>query len=252
MNKDKYINSDQIKSFVKTSHDYYIHEFEKINNNSKFVISFNLFAFLFGSIWFGIRNIWNWALAFLIIETFAIVQIVRGFFGNISAEAYIKIEKIQSTIDFREKQLQAAIEKNSDKVEMFKRTIKSLEDSIDGYLQEAQAIEASGVWIAISGIVLFLLIRFAQGILANSILEKRFSEWLSNKLISPGMQFKNYLLSISFALIIIVFSAIHYSFPTLIQMFADFPTHPDIRLASIDGVERTFDYAVIKLSLIHI
>ena len=246
MNKDKYINSDQIKSFVKTSHDYYIHEFEKINNNSKFVISFNLFAFLFGSIWFGIRNIWNWALAFLIIETFAIVQIVRGFFGNISAEAYIKIEKIQSTIDFREKQLQAAIEKNSDKVEMFKRTIKSLEDSIDGYLQEAQAIEASGVWIAISGIVLFLLIRFAQGILANSILEKRFSEWLSNKLISPGMQFKNYLLSISFALIIIVFSAIHYSFPTLIQMFADFPTHPDIRHASVDGVERTFDYAVIK------
>ena len=89
MSKDKYINTDQIKSFVKTSHDYYIHEFEKINNNSRFVLSFNLFAFLFGSIWFGIRNIWNWALAFLIIETFAIVQIVRGFFGNISAEAYI-------------------------------------------------------------------------------------------------------------------------------------------------------------------
>ena len=246
MNKDKYLNTDQIKDFVKTSPDYYIHEFEKINDNSKFILSFNLFAFLFGSIWFGIRNIWNWALAFLIIETFAIVQIVRGFFGNISAEAYIKIDKIQSTIDFREKQLQAAIEKNSDKVEMFKRTIKSLEDSIQGYLQEAQAIEASGIWIAISGIILFLLIRVVQGVLANSILEKRFSEWLSNKLISPGMQFKNYLLSISFALIIIIFSAIHYSFPTLIQMFADFPTHPDIRLASIDGVERAFDYAVIK------
>jgi glycine betaine/proline transport system permease protein len=246
MSKDNYINTDQIKDFVKTNPDYYISAFEKINNASKFVLSFNLFAFLFGSIWFGIRNIWNWSLAFLIIETFAIVQIVRGFFGNISAEAYIKIEKIQSTIDFREKQLQAAIEKNSDKIEMFKRTIKSLEDAIEGYLQEAQAIEASGVWIAISGIVLFLLIRLAQGFLANSILEKRFSEWLSNKLISPGMQLKNYLLSISFALIIIVFSSIHYSFPTLIEVFSDFPTHPDIRLASIDGVERAFDYAVIK------
>ena len=246
MSKDNFLNTDQIKGFVKTSPDYYISEFEKINNASKFVLSFNLFAFLFGSIWFGIRNIWNWSLAFLIIETFAIVQIVRGFFGNISAEAYIKIEKIQSTIDFREKQLQAAIEKNSDKVEMFKRTIKSLEDAIEGKLQEAQAIEASGVWIAISGIVLFLLIRLAQGFLANSILEKRFSEWLSNKLISPGMQLKNYILSISFALIIIVFSSIHYSFPTLIEIFSDFPTHPDIRLASIVGVERTFDYAVIK------
>jgi glycine betaine/proline transport system permease protein len=60
------------------------------------------------------------------------------------------------------------------------------------------------------------------------------------------MEFKNYLLSIAFALIIIVFSAIHYSFPNLVALFADFPTHPDIRLASIDGVERSFDYAVIK------
>ena len=30
------------------------------------------------------------------------------------------------------------------------------------------------------------------------------------------------------------------------KLFADFPTHPDIRLASIDGVEGAFDYAVIK------
>ncbi|MDC3315566.1 ABC transporter permease subunit [Candidatus Thioglobus sp.] len=246
MSKDNYINTDQIKDFVKTNPDYYIHEFEKINNTSKFVLSFNLFAFLFGSMWFGIRNIWNWSLAFLIIETFAIVQIIRGFFGNISAEAYSQIEKIQKQIGFREQQLQAAIDNNSDKVEMFKRTIKSFEDSIAGYLQEAQSIEASGVWIAISGIILFLFIRVAQGILANSILERRFSEWLSNKLISPGMEFKNYLLSISFALIIIIFSSVHYSFPNLVELFADFPTHPDIRLASIDGVERAFDYAVIK------
>ena len=45
MNKDNYINTDQIRDFVKTSPDYYVREFEKINNNSKFVLSFNLFAF---------------------------------------------------------------------------------------------------------------------------------------------------------------------------------------------------------------
>ena len=43
--------------------------------------SFNLFAALFGPMWFGLRNIWNYALAFLIIETFAVVQIIRGLFG---------------------------------------------------------------------------------------------------------------------------------------------------------------------------
>ena len=86
MNKEKLLNDDQVKDFVKTNHDYYINQFERIGNSSKYVLSFNISAFLLGSIWYSFRNIWNWSLAFLIIETFAIVQVARGFFGNISAE----------------------------------------------------------------------------------------------------------------------------------------------------------------------
>ena len=82
MNKEKLSNTDQIKEFVKTNHDYYINEFERIGNSSKYVLSFNISAFLLGSIWYSFRNIWNWSLAFLIIETFAIVQVARGLFGN--------------------------------------------------------------------------------------------------------------------------------------------------------------------------
>ena len=51
MNKEKLSNTDQIKEFVKTNHDYYINEFERIGNSSKYVFSFNLSAFLLGSIW---------------------------------------------------------------------------------------------------------------------------------------------------------------------------------------------------------
>ena len=249
MNNNQSIDTnseEQIKNFVKTSSNYYIKEFKKIGNSSKYVFAFNLNAFFLGSLWYSFRNIWNWALAFLIIETFAIVQIVRGFFGNISAEAYNKIELIQSTIDFRKKQLQAAIESNSDKVEMFERTIKSLEDSIEGYVQEAQRIEASGFFIAISGIMLFFIVRIIQAMAANTVLEKRYSEWLSDKTINPGMQIKNFVLSITFSFVIIFFSTIHYSFPNYMEIMKDFPTHPDIRLKSIAGVESAFDYAVIK------
>ena len=249
MNNNQSIDTnseEQIKNFVKTSSNYYIKEFKKIGNSSKYVFAFNLNAFFLGSLWYSFRNIWNWALAFLIIETFAIVQIVRGFFGNISAEAYNKIELIQSTIDFRKKQLQAAIESNSDKVEMFERTIKSLENSIEGYVQEAQRIEASGFFIAISGIMLFFIVRIIQAMAANTVLEKRYSEWLSDKTINPGMQIKNFVLSITFSFVIIFFSTIHYSFPNYMEIMKDFPTHPDIRLKSIAGVESAFDYAVIK------
>ena len=62
---------------------------------------------------------------------------------------------------------------------MFERTIASLEKSVSEFLAEAQRVEASGVWIAIGGILLFIVIRIVQGMFANTILEKRFSEWLS-------------------------------------------------------------------------
>ena len=69
---------------------------------------------------------------------------------------------------------------------------------MQGYIDEVARIEASAIWITIFGIVLLFSIKIVQGILANSILEKRYSEWLSDKTISPGMQTKNFILSTIF------------------------------------------------------
>ena len=238
--------SELIKNFVISNPDYYINEFKKIGSKPSYSYSFNLFAALFGPVWFGLRNVWNYALAFLIVETFAVVQIVRGLFGNITKDAVEKIDKIQSTIDFRYKQLEAAKENNPEKVEVYERAIKSLEEAMKEYVVDVQQIEASAIWITISGILLLIFVKFIQGILANTVLEKRYSEWLSNKSISPGMKPKNYLLSIGFTIVIMFFSVIHYSFPGFFSIMNDFPTHPEIRLTSIKWVETIFDYAVIK------
>ena len=238
--------SELIKNFVISNPDNYIKEFKKIGSKPSYSYSFNLFAALFGPVWFGLRNVWNYALAFLIVETFAVVQIVRGLFGNITKDAVEKIDKIQSTIDFRYKQLEAAKENNPDKVEVYERAIKSLEEAMKEYVVDVQQIEASAIWITISGILLLIFVKFIQGILANTVLEKRYSEWLSNKSISPGMKPKNYLLSVGFTIVIMFFSVIHYSFPGFFSIMNDFPTHPEIRLTSIKWVETIFDYAVIK------
>jgi len=205
-----------------------------------------LYSGILGPIWFGMRNIWNWALAFLIIETFSVVQIIRGLFGNITKEAVEKIKQVESTIAFRNKQLEAAITNNPDKVEVYKRNIKSLEDAMQGYIDEVARIEASAIWITIFGMGVLIAIKIVQGILANSILEKRYSEWLSDKTLRPGMQVKNFVSSTMFAVVIMFFSVVHYSFPGVITLMDDFPTHPDIRLTSIKWVETIFDYAVLK------
>ena len=146
--------SELITDFVKTNSNYYIKEFQKIGSKPSFSFSFNLYSAILGPVWFGMRNVWNWALAFLIIETFSVVQIIRGLFGNITADAVQKIEQVQSTIAFRNKQLEAAITNNPDKVDVYKRNIKSLEDAMQGYINEVDRIEASAIWITLFGIAL--------------------------------------------------------------------------------------------------
>jgi glycine betaine/proline transport system permease protein len=96
------------------------------------------------------------------------------------------------------------------------------------------------------GIILWTTVRILQAALANKILEKRFSEWLSDRSIQSGMRSVDIGLTVLFSSTVMLLSAVHYSFPNLIALFEDFPTHPEIRLMSIDGVERAFDYAVIK------
>ena len=53
--------SELITDFVKSNPEYYIKEFQKIGSKPSFSFSFNLYAGILGPIWFGMRNIWNWA-----------------------------------------------------------------------------------------------------------------------------------------------------------------------------------------------
>ncbi|MEO0829968.1 MAG: DUF2628 domain-containing protein, partial [Pseudomonadota bacterium] len=73
-----------IRTFVRTSPDYYIANFDRIGASARFTPTFNTFAGLFGPVWFGARSLWSWALAFLIVEVLAFVQIARGLFGDLA------------------------------------------------------------------------------------------------------------------------------------------------------------------------
>lgn len=53
-----------IRTFVRTSPDYYIKNFNKIGGSSRFTPTLNLMAGLFGPVWFGARGLWSWALPF--------------------------------------------------------------------------------------------------------------------------------------------------------------------------------------------
>ena len=227
----------EIIEFARTNPDYYYDQFDNIGADARFTPTFNFFAGLFGPIWFGARALWKWAVAFLIVETFAFVQIARGLFGDLSADARERVASIEGTLELRKQQLEAAIQNNTDRVDPLKRTVESLEAAIDGYRTEALAMESQGIWIALTGLIVLVIAKVAQSVVANSVLEARFSDWLSDRSLPAGMPIPHMALSAVFCVLIMITAMVHYSFPGMFPILTEFPTHGDIRLTAVGWVE---------------
>lgn len=235
-----------IRTFVRTSPDYYITNFNKIGASSRFTPTFNAMAGLFGPVWFGARGLWSWALPFLILEVLALVQIARGLFGDLGADAMARIASIEGTLELRRQQLAAAIESGSDRVDAFRRAVDGLESNIDGMRDEAVAMAAQGPQIALIGLVILIVAKAAQATVANWALEGRFSDWVSDRTIRSAMPLSHIILSAIFMSLIVMAAMFHYSFPGRYDLLSNFPTNPEIRLTSIDWVEDFFNWAVLN------
>ncbi|MBT6407015.1 MAG: DUF2628 domain-containing protein, partial [Rhodospirillaceae bacterium] len=181
----------KVAAFVGTQPEYYADNFKRIGAEAGFVRTFNVWAGVLGPVWFGARGLWNWGLTFLIIETFAFVEIIRGLFGDLSSSAWERIAQIEGTLALRKKQLAAAIEQSSEKVEVYRRTVDSLEGAIGGIRMEAKQLDESGIYIAVVGFAVLLAVKAAQAVYANTALERQFSEWLSDPTVASGMNANN-------------------------------------------------------------
>ncbi|EFL89259.1 proline/glycine betaine ABC transporter permease [Ahrensia sp. R2A130] len=235
---------EKVAEFVRTNPERYATEFQKIGSQSGFTATFNFFAALFGPIWFGGRGLWKWAVGFLIVETIAFVQIARGLFGDLAIAARERIASIEGTLELRRSQLAAAEESGSDKIDVYRRTVESLESAIGGIRLEAEQIADQGIWIALAGFAILLIAKIGQGLVANSVLEARFSDWLSDPDVPSGMPVQQIIFSAVFCIFIVAAAVLHYSFPGTLPALSEFPTDPSLRLEAISGVEAFFAWAV--------
>ena len=233
-----------VRVFVRTSGEYYIRQFDRIGASAKFTATFNPMAGLFGPIWFGARGLWSWALPFLVIEMLAIVQIARGMFGDLAADAFARIASIEGTLELRRQQLAAAIETGSVKIDVYRRTVDALEDAIGGIRDEAIVLSEQGIWIALTGLIILVIVKAVQSTVANWALEARFSDWLSNRSLRSGLPVSHVVFSAIFMVLIVIAAVLHYSLPGRFSVLSDFPTDPDYRLNSIAWVEAFFAFCV--------
>ena len=230
-----------VPEYTTTNPDYYVEQFQKIGARSRFTWTFNWVAALLGPVWYGMRGLWNWGLPFVILEAFGVIQMARGLFGDLGAAARERIGQIEGTLAFRYEQLAAAIEKRASNVDVFKRTIASLEGAIDGIKAEAAQAEADAIWVALFGFIFLVGVKTAEGIMANPALEKRFSIWLSDRTIQAGLSPVRTGVTALFVLIIFAVSSVHFAFPGAVEWLATFPTSGAIRLTAISYVEAFFE-----------
>jgi glycine betaine/proline transport system permease protein len=235
-----------ITRFVETNPQYYAERFEIIGAKTRFVWTFNWAAALLGPIWFGMRNLWKWGLPFVMLEMFAYIQIIRGWFGDLGAEALDRVSQIESTLAFRKQQLAAAIDRQADNVDVFKRAIASLEQAITDIQAEATAAQEAGASIAVAGLLMLLIVKLLQGVVANPALEKRYFTWLSDQTLPSGLSRVRTLCSVGFVLLVICVSVMHYAFPGKFSLLNAFPTTDNIRRTAITWVEALFDWLTDK------
>ena len=235
-----------IDDFVGTNGIYYAGQFEKIGSRTRFTWTFNGAAALLGPIWFGMRHLWQWGLPFLILEAIALVQFSRGFFGDLSADIRERILQIEATLTQRREQLETAIANNDGNVAVFERNIKALEDAIGGIQAQAAAADASGTWIGLSGLAFLILVKLIEGSAANTLFERRFTDWLSDRSLPSGLSQTKTLLGAAFVALIFAVCIAHYAFPGIWPLIAEFPAQQDYRLAAIEGIRSFFEFAVIN------
>ena len=94
--------------------------------------------------------------------------------------------------------------------------------------------------------MILILAKLAQSLAANTALEARFSDWISDRSIRSGMPMLQIAFSAIFMALIVAAAVLHYSFPDRFTLLSDFPTDPEVRLASIAGVEGFFNWAVLN------
>jgi len=174
----------------------------------------------------------------------AIVQIARGMFGDLAADAFARIASIEGTLELRRQQLAAAIETGSVKIDVYRRTVDALEDAIGGILDEAIVLSEQGIWIALTGLIILVIVKAVQSTVANWALEARFSDWLSNRSLRSGLPLSHVVFSAIFMVLIVIAAVLHYSLPGRFSVLSDFPTDPDYRLNSIAWVEAFFAFCV--------
>ncbi len=169
--------SSSIANFVGQNSSYYEKEFEKIQSASKFPFSWNWAAALIGPFWGAARGLWGFFWTFTVLEILAVVQIGKGFWGELGAKQLARIEKIQPKIESFMAKYEAALASNSEEAANFLTRAENLQKLVDSLSEQAVIAAEAAIFYLAVGIFVMLALRIIQGYYANLKYSRQYLKW---------------------------------------------------------------------------
>ena len=202
--------SAAIRRFVGSGSDYYVAQFTRIQSTGQRVWSFNWAAALGGPLWAAARGVWGFFWLFVILELIALVQVGRGLWGDLGADKIAEAGKLQQKSSELAEEAEAARAAGEAIAESLQANADNLARAAQGVLLEAERAAAGATALLLAGIISFLVLRIAVGLLANSRYEQQFTRWRTDKTVPSGLHSVNALVGI--LLVLIMYPATLYRF----------------------------------------
>ena len=169
--------ASSVGNFAGARHAYYDREFEKIQSATRFPWSWNTMAALAGPFWGAARGLWGFFWTFLVLEVLALVQIGRGWWGELGADKLARVERLAVKYDeFMQKYEAAKLAGDSDANSFLKRA-ENLEKIANRVAEEAALAAQGAATVLLVGLALLMGLRLIQGFYANVRYEQQYLSW---------------------------------------------------------------------------
>ena len=241
---DRHALDQSIATFVDRNPDYYVKAFHAIHETTTGIPRvFNRAAALFGPFWAAARGIWGLFWAFLILEIVAFVQIGRGTWGELGADAMAQAGRQAARAEQFLQQAQAAREAGEDP-SRFETLAGNLLRAAERSRETAEAAAADAFMILASGLVLLVVLRLVQGVWSNVVYEKQYSRWrVAPAEVPSGFRMPNILFGVVLGLVIIPLTVYRFTIENIPDWLTAFPADPDFYGATARWLEAVIDDA---------
>jgi len=239
-------NNHSVKDFAGLNHEYYEKEFKKIESNNRAIFSFNISAALFGPFWSAARNLWSFFWLSAITNLIALVNIGKGLWGELGAGDLARAERLSSKSQEMAMKAQAALDAGAANAQALQRSADNLQQAAQNALAAANEAAHGATDILWMGITALLLTMVVQGVTANSLYEKKYCRWRSDKSEKSGFSIPALLVGSVLMAFVFPITIYRYTVEKPIDFLTSFPVDRTIYTSVSNWLDQTIDQLAEK------